>query len=339
MRSKALGYLVVGTLTASAGLYLLKERGGLTGSSVPAYAEAIEHSIAPVVSARIVNVPVHLGSVVKAGDVLVSLDDRAVRLELSHLQRQVAQMEAELGAQSAIAKGQVIDNLVRSTNALADEQAARAELGTLKAEFERTERLWQDKLIDAATFTNAQRNFGAAQAKVQVFERRRVTAPDLYAGKNDRLDSMTDTRAAPFREAIKVKQAEMAQLEFSLEHYQLKAPVDGVVSLIVHHQGDVIGTGVEILKVVRSRHGYLTATVPEERAATLKPGLELTVRASRGLWSEKRIGKVVEVGPSVEQLPLRSWLSPQWPRWGRRATIAVEGENAWKAGERLYVQF
>jgi hypothetical protein len=107
----------------------------------------------------------------------------------------------------------------------------------------------------------------------------------------------------------------------------------------VHHQGDVIGTGVEILKVVRSRHGYLTATVPEERAATLKPGLELTVRASRGLWSEKRIGKVVEVGPSVEQLPLRSWLSPQWPRWGRRATIAVEGENAWKAGERLYVQF
>jgi hypothetical protein len=45
------------------------------------------------------------------------------------------------------------------------------------------------------------------------------------------------------------------------------------------------------------------------------------------------------VGPSVEQLPLRSWLSPSWPRWGRRAVIAVDGDVTWQAGERLYVQF
>jgi hypothetical protein len=48
---------------------------------------------------------------------------------------------------------------------------------------------------------------------------------------------------------------------------------------------------------------------------------------------------VVEVGPSVEELPLRSWLSPQWPRWGRRAVIQVEGEAHFQAGERLYVEF
>ena len=50
-------------------------------------------------------------------------------------------------------------------------------------------------------------------------------------------------------------------------------------------------------------------------------------------------GTVVEVGPSVEQLPLRSWLSPQWPRWGRRAVIEVKDATVWQAGERLHVQF
>ena len=115
--------------------------------------------------------------------------------------------------------------------------------------------------------------------------------------------------------------------------------VDGTVSLLVHPVGDVISSGVEVLRLVRGRPGHLVATVPEERARGLAPGLTLTVRASRGLWSEKIKGTVVEVGPSVEQLPLRSWLSPSWPRWGRRAVIKVEGDSHWQAGERLYVQF
>ena len=67
--------------------------------------------------------------------------------------------------------------------------------------------------------------------------------------------------------------------------------------------------------------------------------LNLTVRASKGFMSQRLVGHVVEVGPSVEQLPVRSWLSPQWPRWGRRAVIQVEGDVQWQAGERLYVQF
>jgi len=119
----------------------------------------------------------------------------------------------------------------------------------------------------------------------------------------------------------------------------MRAPVDGTVSVLTRPVGDVVASGTEVLRLVRGRPGHLVATVPEERARGLKPGLELTVRASRGLWSQKFKGTVVEVGPSVEQLPLRSWLSPQWPRWGRRAVIEVKDATAWQAGERLHVQF
>jgi multidrug resistance efflux pump len=331
--------LVIAALFFAGGLFLLQDRGGLSGSAIPAYAESIEHAVAPVVTGRILTVNVQLGQEVKAGDVLFTLDDRAIRLERERARSELTQLEADLNAQLAISRTQVVDATLRSSSALADESAARAEEKSLKTELERVERLRADKLVDAATETEVRRNYLAAAARVQVFERRRAQMPELYSNKSAQLDVQTDARVQPFREAIKAKQAAIAQLDFQVEQYEIKAPVDGTVSMLVHPVGDVVASGLEVLRLVRGRPGHLVATVPEERARGLAPGLTLTVRASRGLWSEKLKGTVVEVGPSVEQLPLRSWLSPQWPRWGRRAVIKVEGDSHWQAGERLYVQF
>lgn len=331
--------LFIAALFFAAGLFLIQDRGGLSGAAIPAYAESVEHAVAPVVTGRILTVNVQLGQSVKAGDVLFTLDDRAIRLERERAKNELGQLEADLNAQLAINRTQVVDATLRSSSALADESAARSEAQSLKAELERVERLRAEKLVDAATETEVRRNYLAAAARVQVFERRRAQMPELYSNKGTQLDAQTEARVQPYREAIKAKQAALAQLDFQVEQYEVKAPVDGTVSLLVHPVGDVIASGVEVLRLVRGRPGHLVATVPEERARGLAPGLTLTVRASRGLWSEKLKGTVVEVGPSVEQLPLRSWLSPSWPRWGRRAVIKVEGDARWQAGERLYVQF
>ncbi len=332
--------LLFAALFFGGGLFLLQARGGLSGASIPAYAESVEHAIAPVVTGRIASVQVKLGDVVKAGDLLVTLDDRAVRLELERMKTELAQLQAELTAQASIHKTQVLDGVLRSSSALADESAARSELDSLKTELERVERLRAEKLVDAATETEVRKDYLAAAARVQVFERRRQQLPELYANRGSaQVDAQAEARVQPYREALKAKQASLAELEFQLAQYELRAPVDGTVSLLVHPVGDVVPAGVEVLRLVRGRPGHLVATVPEEKARGLSPGQVLTVRASRGLWSEQLKGTVVEVGPSVEQLPLRSWLSPSWPRWGRRAVILVEGEAHWQAGERLYVQF
>ena len=329
--------LFIAALFFGGGLFLLNDRGGLSGASIPAYAESIEHAISSTTTGRITAVKVQLGQQVKQGDVLFTLDDRAVRLERERVKAEVAQLEADLAAQTTIQKGQITETALRSSSALADEQAARADLASLKTELDRVERLRAEKLVDAATEAEVRRNYQAAAARVAVFERRKAQLPELYKATNT-IDAQADARVAPFREAIKAKQAVLAQLDFQVEQFEVRAPVDGIVSLLVHPEGDVVPSGTEVLRLVRGRPGHLVATVPEERARGIAPGLALTVRASRGLWSEKLKGTVVEVGPSVEQLPLRSWLSPSWPRWGRRAVIRVEGSN-WQAGERLYVQF
>lgn len=331
--------LLIAVFFLAGGAYLVHDRGGFSGTAIPAYVESIEHAVAPVVPGRLLTVNVQLGQTVKAGDVVATLDDRAIRLERERAKSELAQLEADLASQTTIQKGQVVDTVLRSSSALADEQAARAEAASLKAELERVERLRAEKLVDATTETEVRRNYLAASARVQVFERRRSQLPELYSNKGTTLDAQAEARVAPFREAIKAKQAQLAQLDFQVEQFELRAPVDGVVSLLVHPVGDVVAAGAEVLRVVRGRPGHLVATVPEERTRGLEPGLQLTVRASRGLWSEKMTGTVVEVGPAVEQLPLRSWLSPSWPRWGRRAVIRVDGEAKWQGGERLYVQF
>ncbi|MDP1829238.1 MAG: HlyD family efflux transporter periplasmic adaptor subunit [Archangium sp.] len=327
-------------LCLGVGFVLLNTQGGLAGSSIPAYVESIDHAVAPVVTGRIAEVKVKLGEAVKAGQVLLTLEDRAVRLEHERVESELAQLEADLAAQESIQKGQLVEGVLRSSSALADESAARSEADSLKVELERVEKLRAEKLVDAATETAVRREYLAAAARVKVFERRRTQLPELYAARGpNQMQAQTDARVQPFREALKAKRASLAELDWQLAQYEVRAPVDGIVALLAHPIGDVVAAGTEVVRVVRGRPGHLVATVPEERARGLTPGLALTVRASRGLLSQKLVGRVVEVGPSVEQLPVRSWLSPQWPRWGRRAVIQVEGEVQWQGGERLYVQF
>jgi multidrug resistance efflux pump len=230
---------------------------------------------------------------------------------------------------------------MRNSNVLADESAARSDAESLKVELERVEHLRAEKLIDATTVATVRREYQAAAARVKVFDARRAKMPEIYGAQDGRAQvaAQTEARVRPYREALKAKKAALAELDFRLAQHQLRAPVDGTVSLLTHQVGDVVPAGGEVLKLVRGRAGYVMATVPEERARSLRTGLTLTVRASRGLWSTSLRGTVVELGPSVEQLPERSWLAPQYPRWGRRATIQVEGGLKWKAGERLYVHF
>ncbi len=332
--------LLFAALCMGVGFWLLSAQGGLAGASVPAYVESVEHAVAAVVTGRIAAVNVKLGDAVKAGEVVVVLEDKAVRLEHERVESELAQMEADLAAQESIQKGQLVEGVLRSSSALADESAARSEADSLKLELERVERLRAEKLVDATTETTVRREYLAAAARVKVFERRRTQLPELYAS-NGRIEvqSQSAARLQPFREALKAKRASLAELDWKVAQYEVRAPVDGIVGMLVHPIGDVVAAGAEVIRVVNGRPGHLVATVPEERARGLTPGLTLTVRASKGFMSQRLVGHVVEVGPSVEQLPVRSWLSPQWPRWGRRAVIQVEGDVQWQAGERLYVHF
>ena len=50
--------LLFSALFFGLGLFIIQDRGGLTGGSIPAYAESIEHAVAPVVTGRI---PAHPG--------------------------------------------------------------------------------------------------------------------------------------------------------------------------------------------------------------------------------------------------------------------------------------
>lgn len=319
---------------------LVQSRGGLAATAVPAFAESVEHAVASEITGRVIAVNVKLGDEVKAGQVLATLDDRALRLERDRANAELEQLSAELTAQDLISKDEVLWYTMRNSNVLADESAARSDAENLKTELARVERLRAEQLIDAATEATVRREYLAAAARVKVFEARRTKLPEIY-GPHGRpqVAAETDARVRPYREAIKAKQAALAELDLRLAQHQLLAPVDGTVSLLTHPLGDVVPAGGEVLKLVRGRAGYVMATVPEERARGLHAGLTLTVRASRGLWSTALRGTVVELGPSVEQLPERSWLAPHYPRWGRRAIIQVESSPGWKAGERLYVHF
>jgi multidrug resistance efflux pump len=285
-RRDAVTKAIISAVLLAVGLFLLQEQGGLTANLVQAYAESIEHTVAPTVTGRIEKVHVTLGQQVAKGDALVSLDDRAVKLALERAHGDLLQAEAELSSQRAIHKTQVVEGMLRSSTALADESAARAEAESLKTELERVEKLRAEHLVDAAVETEVRRNYLAATARVKVFQQRRTQMPELYASTGGNVvESQADVRVRPYQEAVKAKASAVAELELLLEQHVVRAPVDGTVSALTRPVGDVVTSGAEVLRVVRGRPGHLVATVPEERARGLTPGLTLTVRASRGFLS------------------------------------------------------
>ena len=145
---------------------------------------------------------------------------------------------------------------------------------------------------------------------------------------------------SPLREALRVKETELAQIELKLSLLMLRAPGDGVVSIINRRPGELVAAGDAAVLVVAHRPGIFTIYVPERHARTPGVGDPVTL-SRRGVFARGAGGRVVEVSPEITELPTRLRSSPQVPVWGRRVVVDAsdsEGMRAVPPGEEIRVR-
>lgn len=193
--------------------------------------------LAPQVMGRITSISVEEGRRVKAGDLLATIDDAAVRAQLAAAESAVA--EAEAGREEV------------------KRAIAQAEAGNTLAEktFERYRNLYAEKIVTA-------QEFDEVQAKRTVAEQDYRRALDRKAQVAARL-SQAKARADGTRTM--------------LSYTRITAPFAGVVTEKKADAGSMASPGMPILVLEGTRRYRMEASVPESFLGRLRVGDRVTM--------------------------------------------------------------
>lgn len=324
-------------LIAAVAIYLMGRESGIGTASARGFSEAIPLSVASPVGGRLTEIAVVVGQRVKAGDVIARLDGQALELAQKRAQAERELLEAKLLAETSREDDALMRAEVWRLRTVASSRQDEAALSALDKEVDRLNGLLDDQLVKASDVEPRRREREALAARVATFQQARAAGQagldekgvqggkDVKTGKTgktglDRHRAVVQLRVAPIREALRVKETELAQLAFQLSALTLRAPGEGFVSVVNRRAGEVLSPAEAAVVIVAHRPGIFEIYVPERQSRL--PSIGDRVRLSRrGFLGRTGAGKVIGVSPEITELPPRLRVSPQLPLWGRRVLV------------------
>lgn len=226
--------------------------GKLTGGTVVSgKLEALNSAnVVPKISGKVANIPVDVGSEVKEGDLLVSLD------------------AAELAAQVEVAASQ----LDKARNSDLPTQKNQAELTlakndsslkTAEADYQRNKQLLSSSVISKQTFEQSEKTYLQAKA-------------DDDAAKNS-LDILVN---ATMPETIRLYEAQLKTAQVNLANSVINAPISGIVTARNINPGEMASPTQPVVTLVSLDPVVAQVNVNEVQVNNLKVGQEVNVRIS-----------------------------------------------------------
>jgi HlyD family secretion protein len=200
------------------------------------------------VSGKVEQLHVAEGDVVLKDDLLVSMEDRVVRLQMD---------QAYSAWQAALAQTQNAEKGVRQQeveNAEALLEQARKDLELAKTNLERTERMFTAGAIPRNTYEQAENQVKSAETQVE--NATRNIDMMKQGAREEELDA-----ARANAEAAK-SQYELAKLQY--ENASVRAPSAGLVARIMIDEGNMVNNTVPLLAIVQIDPILARIAVPEK---------------------------------------------------------------------------
>jgi HlyD family secretion protein len=286
---KFMGLLLVIFTIAAVGYFLTMPRGNdipLTG-----VIDGNEYIVSPQMTGRIVNLTVDEGSIVKKGDLIAELDDKELEASLAAAKANVASLEAQVTEAnhnyswtSNQTDASVSEAQARVTSAKAQLEPAHAQLWRDENDLKRMQLLFDKGEVSAQERDHAEAAVRISKANVSALEQ----AVNAYAATVD--VAQANRQQVPARKsAVSTMMAQMeqaraseAQMTTQLGYTKIYAPIDGIVSVRVAKQGEVVSIGSPMVVVVDINHLWVRASVEESYADAIKFGQKLTVELPSG---------------------------------------------------------
>lgn len=351
----------------------------VTRLDAPAQIDALRQAtLAPVQTGTLASVAVGLADEVKAGQVLVRLDDAAVRAELDVAQAELRRLEAELPAAELRlrqeAEARKLDLLALDrTYLVRTEQMRLAKLNhlieleneqvnaeRLAAMLQRQEVMHKRGVISDQALDDIRYQLEASQKKIKA-TREAIAAVDQqvqaaqardHVGEPPAGQESVEVALAPLRRAVEAQLERIREIQARRQALALASPIDGVVTAVYHWEGETVRAGDPVLMVADPRTLYVVSFL--EPGAPIEPaaGMEVEVRR-KTTPIQVATARVIEVGAQFERIPSRlAGPARAQRRWGRRVLIelppgmhaqagnlAGHEPGAPQLGETLFVRF
>jgi HlyD family secretion protein len=264
-------------LAAAGGFYLLWRSEAAT--PIVGVVRTTEIRIAPEVGGQPAAIKVEPGARVRTGDIVAELS--AVELTAS-----VAQARAQLAAAKASRDNVYAGVRAEQVASLAAEIAkAKARLDYAQAQLTRVSTL--AKTDDAAQQALDQAENDAANARADV--------ADAEANHQAAIAGPTREERAIADAEVEAAASALAVLERRLNKTILRAPADGIVSVVVAEIGENIHAGQPVLVISETGKQFLSFNAREDLLHGLMVGASVNVRRSGA--TEKTPALVTELRP------------------------------------------
>lgn len=269
------------------GTYYLNrhESSASTQTTDDAYVEADFTTVAPQVSGNVSRVLIEDNQIVKAGDLLVTIDDRDFVVALEAAKAQVASAEANIVSLHA--------QLVRQDSTIHQAQATvAADEANLKLALENQKR-YRNLASDGSGTVQA-----LQQADAQ-FSTQQAGLEKNRAGLLATRQQVDILKADLEKEKAALAQAKAGQeaAELKLSYTRITAPVDGTIGQKSVRIGGFVNAGKPLLAVVPLDAVYITASFRETQLAHVQAGQAVEIKVD-ALPGETLQGKVESLSPA-----------------------------------------
>lgn len=246
-------------LVASAVVYTT--RGPTTPPAIVGVVRATEVRVEPEVNGQLVSIEVKKGAAVKAGDVLARLSAVELTAQADQARAALASAVASRNNVYAGVRREQVDVLKAAIS------KAGARLDYVQAQLTRTSTLARQSFESQQALDQAENDVASAQAdKAQA----QANYDAAAAGPTREERAIADAQVQAAATAVTV-------LERRLDKMVLRAPADGVISVIAAEIGENVRAGQPILMVEASGRQWLSFNIREDHLGALAMGKAVNV--------------------------------------------------------------
>jgi membrane fusion protein (multidrug efflux system) len=249
-----------------------------------AYVAAEIAQVTPEVAGTIKEVKVVDTQPVKAGDVLVVLNDSDAKLALAQAEADLARAERRVKGYFANDEGLSAQAQARSADqarAAAQLASAGADLQRAKLDLQRRQALAKSGSVSGEELSNAQNAYATAEASLKAAEAAsrqseanyRAAVGSLKANQTLTADTTVDNNPE-----VALARAKLDQARLDLQRTVIRAQVDGVVAKRQAQVGQRVQSGTPLMSVVPLQDAHVDANFKEVQLSKVRVGqpVELT---------------------------------------------------------------
>jgi HlyD family secretion protein len=261
MRRARRAVIVAIALVLVAGVLIYSGRRSGSATTIVGVVRATEVRVEPEVDGQLVSIAVKKGAQVHAGDILARLSAVELTAQADQARAALASVTANRNNVYSGVRREQVDSLK------AEIAKASARLEYLQLQLTRTTTLARQSFESLQSLDQAENDAAAARADVAEAQANYDAA---VAGPTREERAIADTQ-------VQAAAAAVAVLERRLEKMILRAPADGVVSVIVAEVGENVRAGQPILMVDAAGEHWLSFNAREDHLGGLTIGKTASV--------------------------------------------------------------